>query len=288
MPFFDEGCVKDSMKICYVDEAGCTGALPSHTSPIQPVLVLSGLMIDYTDLHPLTSGLLNIKRRFFPNIAPAAPHLGWVLPEVKGSELRKNACASSRNVRRHAFGCMDAMMRLFEACNAKVAGRVWVKGIGQPLNGMSVYTYSIQSIYADFQNYLDANNDYGMVIVDSRLKHLNTAVAHSIFTQKFRAAGDAYDRIVELPAFSHSDNHAGLQAADMLCSAFMTPIAVHTYCAGHVNNMHVRPGYQALKDRYKEDCRKLQHRYREANGKSRGGFIVSDGIGQRAGGLMFR
>ena len=32
-----------------------------------------------------------------------------------------------------------------------------------------------------------------------------------------------------LPAFSHSDNHVGLQMIDAICSAIMTPIAVHTY-----------------------------------------------------------
>jgi hypothetical protein len=153
---------------------------------------------------------------------------------------------------------------------------------------MSVYTYSIQSIYADFQHYLTENNDFGTVIVDSRLKHLNTRVAHSIFTQKFKSTGDTYDRIIELPAFSHSDNHAGLQAADALCSAFMTPIAINTYCTGAVTNIHVRPGYSQIKDRYKSRCQKLQHRYKEANGKGRGGFIVSDGLAQRVGGLMFR
>jgi len=183
---------------------------------------------------------------------------------------------------------MDGMMSLLEACNAKVAGRVWVKGIGAPLNGMSVYTYSIQSIYADFQNYLQSMNDFGMVIVDSRLKHLNTPVAHSIFTQKFKSSGDTYDRIIELPAFSHSDNHAGLQAADMMCSAFITPLAIETYCKGKVASVHVRPGYHAIKDRYKIRCQRLQHRYKEASGKSRGGLVVSDGIAQRVGGAMFR
>ncbi len=276
------------MKICYVDEAGCTGALPNDTSNIQPVLTISGLIIDYADLHDLTAGMLDLKRRFYPNLAPNATYLGLILPEVKGSEVRKNACDSSRNLRRHAFGYLDGMMSLLEACNARIAGRVWVKGIGQPLNGMSVYTYSIQSIYADFQNYLTAQSDLGAVIVDSRLKHLNTPVAHSIFTQKFKSTGDTYDRIIELPAFSHSDNHAGLQAADMLCSAFINPIAIDTYCKGHVTSVHVRPGYQAIKDRYKIRCQHLQHRYKEASGKSRGGLVVSDGIGKRAGGLMFR
>jgi hypothetical protein len=277
------------MKVCYVDEAGCTGALPCATSPIQPVLVLTGFIIDYSRLHELTSRLLALKRRFYPNLAPAAAtHLGWMLHEVKGAEIRRDACSTSRNMRRHAFGYMGEVMKLVEDCEARVVGRVWVKGIGQPLDGMAVYTYSIQSIYADFHDYLARTDDLGMVIVDSRLKHLNTQVAHSIFTQKFKSTGDRYDRIIELPAFSHSDNHAGLQVADMMCSAFMTPIAIHTYCAGHIQSVHVRPGYGEIKTRFADRCRKLQHRYQEADGKTRGGYVVSDGIAKRVGGRLFR
>ncbi|WP_258599320.1 DUF3800 domain-containing protein [Mesorhizobium sp. AR07] len=151
-----------------------------------------------------------------------------------------------------------------------------------------IYTFSLQSIYTDFQNYLTQEGDVGFVIVDSRLKHLNTPVAHSIFTQKFKGTGDSNDRIIELPAFSHSDNHAGTQMADMICSAIMTPIVVETYCRGHITSVHVRPGYDRLKAAFAGKVRTLQHRYREASGRDRGGFTVSDDIGQRAGGLMFR
>jgi hypothetical protein len=64
-------------------------------------------------------------------------------------------------------------------------------------------------------------DDLGFVIADSRMKRVNTQVSHSIFTQKFRTTGDTYDGIVEVPAFSHSDNHAGLELADAICSALL-------------------------------------------------------------------
>lgn len=277
------------MKICYIDEAGCTGSLVSSTSNIQPALVIVGFIIDYGRLHHLTERLLNLKQRFFPNLAPPGnTHMGWMLREVKGNDLRRDVCDPNRNVRRHHLGFMGEILKLCEECDAKIVGRIWVKGIGQPINSTSIYTYSIQAIYTDFQNYLTQQDDVGFVIADSRVKHLNTTVAHSIFTQKFKGTGDAYDRIIELPAFSHSDNHAGLQVADALCSAILTPIVVHTYCAGHVNSVHVRPGYVRVKDRFAAACRKLQHRYTEASGRDRGGMTVSDGIGGRPGGLMFR
>lgn len=277
------------MKICYVDEAGCTGALPNATSQIQPTLSLIGFFIDYSKLHELTKRLIELKQRFFPNLAPVTTtYMGWILPEIKGGDLRRDACATARNSRRAAFTYLSEIMKLCKECDAKIAGRAWVKGIGVPLNGVSVYTYSIQSIYNDFQQYLTTSDDVGVVIVDSRLKHLNVQVAHSVFTQKFKSTGDTYDRIIELPAFSHSDNHAGLQVADTICSAFVTPIAIYTYCTGHVQNVHVRPGYQDIKQTYASDLQSMQHRYTLATGQSRGGLIVSDALGHKVGGLMFR
>jgi hypothetical protein len=213
--------------------------------------------------------------------------LGWILREVKGADLRKNVCDTARNVRRHAYGYIDGIMKIAEGHNARLVGRIWVKGIGKPINGNSIFSFSIQQIYADFHDYLARNNDAGIVIVDSRLKHLNTPVAHSIFTQKFKQTGDLYPRIIELPAFSHSDNHAGLQLCDMFCSAIMMPMAVQTYCVGHINNVHVRPKYADLKKRFAARCALLQHRYNRAAVGRRGGFIVSDDLGQRSGRLLF-
>ncbi len=277
------------MKICYIDEAGCTGSLPSTTSSIQPALVITGVFIDYADLHQLTTDLIELKQRFFPKILPStATHLDWIRAEIKGSDLRKNACSGSRNLARHTFGVMDAATQLIDKASAQIVGRVWIKGIAQTMNGVSVYTSSMQSIYADFQRYLTYHNDYGFVVADSRVHNLNTQVAHSIFTQKFKGTGDSYDRIVELPAFSHSDNHAGLQVSDLLASAFVTPISINTYCEGQIQSVHVRPNYLKIKSKYKSWLKGIQYRYQEASGRSRGGIIVSDALTKRPGGEMFR
>lgn len=230
------------MKICYIDEAGCTGSLPSATSSIQPTLIISGVFVDYSRLHQLTTDLIELKQRFFPKALPStATHLDWIRAEIKGSDLRKNACSGSRNLVRHTFGVMDKITTIVDRADASLVGRVWVKSLGRPMKGVPVYTSSIQSIYADFQRYLSHHNDYGFVVADSRVQHLNTQVAHSVFTQKFKGTGDSYDRIIELPAFSHSDNHAGLQISDLLASGFLTPVAVNTYCEGYLTSVHVRP-----------------------------------------------
>jgi hypothetical protein len=130
-------------------------------------------------------------------------------------------------------------------------------------------------------------DDLGFVIADSRMKRVNTQVSHSIFTQKFRTTGDTYDGIVEVPAFSHSDNHAGLELADAICSALLFPLAVHTCCAGHITSLYVRLGYQRVKDRYGRDLSRMQHRYQEASGQWRGGIVLSDPIGGKNGGALF-
>ncbi len=77
------------------------------------------------------------------------------------------------------------------------------------------------------------------MVIDSSAPKLNSAMAHSIFTQKFKATGDSYGRMLEMPTFGHSENHVGLQLADLLASGLLFPMASHCYCTGHVQNVHV-------------------------------------------------
>src|SRR5467141_3622389 len=108
----------------------------------------------------------------------------------------------------------------------------------------------MQTICETFENLLSTAGDSGMVICDSRDPFKNAEVSHSIFTQKFKAGGDQYPHLVEMPTFGHSENHVGLQIADVLCSALLFPMACYVYCTGYVHNLHVRPGFAVLKARY--------------------------------------
>src|SRR5262249_6432035 len=113
-------------------------------------------------------------------------------------------------------------------------------------------------------------------------------VAHAVFTSKHREAGDDYPRIVELPVFGHSGNYAGIQIADLLCSALLFPLAVHSYCTGHITNVHTRPGYHILQPRYGERIEHLQHRSRDvASGRS-GGLVVRDELEGRSSWHLLR
>ena len=276
------------MKICYIDESGCSGSLPHATSDIQPVLIISGLFIDYGNLHDITKDLLNLKRDMLSGRAPDRRHyLNNILSEIKGSELRKNACADGHDLRRHTLGFMDKSIKICESVDARVVGRVWIKKIGEPINGRSIYTSSIQAIASNFQDYLAGQNDFGIIIADSRVKNLNNQVAHSIFTKKFKGGRDDYDRIVELPTFGHSENHAGLQLIDTICSGILTPMAVQGFCVGHVRSVHVRPGYSHIQRLFSSRIETLQHSFKEASGRRQLGLVVSDGIGQKSSSHLY-
>jgi hypothetical protein len=133
---------------------------------------------------------------------------------------------------------------------------------------------------------LDFENLNGIIIADSRDYVQNVGVSFSVFTQKFKATGDAYGRVLEMPTFGHSENHIGLQLCDLLCSAIIFPMASITYCNGAVNNVHVDPKYQLIKTRYAARIKDLQHRYLDG-GRYRGGITVSDGIAQRSSRDLF-
>lgn len=274
------------MKLCYVDESGCTGSLPSPTSSIQPVFVLGGVIIPQQRLREATLGFLHLKARFFPALGAGTGHfLDRVKAEIKGSELRRMACGSSRRQRRHAAGFLDGVVALLERLDARLIGRIWIKGIGAPFAGPAVYTSSMQALCLYFQDHLGATDEQGVIIADSREKNKNAIVSHSIFTQKHALGGDRYERVVEMPTYGHSENHVGIQLADLLCSAFLFPMATSAYCVGHVKSVHVNPSYARLRTRYGPRLRLLQHRFRVGT-RWTGGFVVSDAIAGRSGGAL--
>ncbi len=276
------------MFYCYLDESGCTGALPASDSAIQPVLVIAGLILAHERLRPFTQDFLEIKRRFFPNLlTPDSHYLDWILKEIKGSDLRRAIRAGNRNERRHAIGFMERILDLIERHDAHIIGRIWVKGIGLPFNGTATYTYSVQSICRYFQNFLAVHDTSGIMIADSRDKVRNARVSHSIFTRKFRAAGDEYDRILEMPVFGHSDNHAGIQVADLVCSSMFFPMATYAYCLGHVQSTHVSLLYRQIRDRLGRRLECRQYRYQDQSGKWTGGITVSDAISHNHGSTVF-
>lgn len=276
------------MFVFYVDEAGCTGALQSRVSSIQPVFTLSGIILRQNCIPKLTIDFLRLKKKFFPKELPATVEfLSWAMFEVKGAELRKQIRHGNRDESRHTMKFMDELLKLFERYEIRTLGRLYVKGVGAPFDGIAVYASSVQSLANGFQRFLTANGSEGLMILDSRNKPMNTNVSHSIFTQKFKASGDAYDKLLEMPLFGHSDNHAGIQCADLLCSAFLFPMATFTYCHGAVENVHVSLKYHALRDQFGKRLQKLQYRYQDEQNRWRGGITVSDSISHQSAARLF-
>ena len=282
------------MFVCYLDESGDTGTLPSSTSPVQPVLCILALSLDLDRLRDFTFDFINLKTKFFPGRFPV--HSNWlrrILVEIKGSEIRSSFQRRKRRFKQvhHHIGFFNDLLDLVERYDCKIFGRVWIKGIASPLDSWSPYTSSIQAICSTFQNLLEAKDQQGCVILDPRTKTQDQRVSFSIFTQKFKASGDEYPRIVEMSTFGQGENHAGIQVADLLCSGLLSPIAAYSYCSGYINNIHVDPGYGRLKTRYGIRLQHLQHRYsRLKSGRLEwlGGIVTSDPLGYRDGRRLFK
>lgn len=279
------------MWIAYLDEAGCTGTLPSSTSEVQPVFAEAAVFLPSAQLATVTASYLDIKRKFFPGLIPGGQQLDAVLAEVKGSRVRAQI-RGSRNERRHAVGFLDKILDLLEFAEARFVARVWVKAIGADNNARSMYTFSMQDIHSHFQHFLSSKEGLGFFVADSRRKAENANATHSIFTQKFGLRGDRYSRILEAPTYGHSENHVGLQLADHLCSALLFPIACFVYCTGHVTNIHVHPAFEEIGARYGERLRSMAYCYTRLDRRRRrermvGGVTVSDGLNKRPSHLIY-
>jgi hypothetical protein len=277
------------MHVLYIDEAGDTGMLPAANSDIQPVFVIAGCILHHSIISQFTRDFLSLKKRYSPHApVPGAGPLDAVLAEIKGCDVRRDVRNTSHRKSRWALRLLDSFLQLLEECHARILGRVWVKGIGVPFDGKAVYTFSLQSSSTAFNHYLVDRQEDGIVIADSRWKSQNVSLSHSLFTQKFKAAGDEYPRMLELPLFGHAANHCGLQAADLLCSALLFPMVACTYCLGLVSSKHVWQEHQILKSHFGRRLSELQYRYEDESGKWRGGITVSDALAQQSGANLFR
>jgi hypothetical protein len=267
------------VNIAYVDDAGDVQTVPHGNSGIQPVLAFAAVVLKAESLSALTLDFLALKRALFRGKMKSRHLLDDVLIEVKGADLRQMIRDPSRRRRRRAIQYMHELLSLLEAYDAKLIARVWVKGLARPIDGRAINGYTVQSICATYQDLLVGRRTEGLLIIDSSTPGLNQAVSHSIFTRRYRAGGDDFDRLVELPVFGHSTNHAGLQIADVLASGLITPIATRTYCVPHIQGTHVHPNYDEIKSRFAHRLKRLQHRHQDAGGAWKGGITVSDQLG---------
>lgn len=192
----------------------------------------------------------------------------------------------SRDQRRQASRFRAELLDLVRAHECRVLGRVWVKEPGKGLDPAATYCYAVQDISKHFSQYLQWRSSEGLVIADGRGHRPNVGTAHSIFTQKWRIAGDPYPAMAEVPLFAESNNHAGLQLADLLASALVFPMAAAAYGAG-AGSVHASPRYEEVRRSFGGQLRAVQYRYRDEAGRWRGGLVVSDKALHRPGSLLF-
>jgi hypothetical protein len=262
------------MHICFVDESGGF-EVPGSNPGATPLMAIIGIILDAAHLQPATMNLLQAKAKFYPQKCHHPKFLDNIKAEVKGADVRASLRSPSRNARRHAKGYLDRIVSILQSYNAAMIGRVWIKAVGTALDPDGSYTYAIQDIAKHFQHFLDANSTEGLIVCDGRMHNQNSQVSHSIFTQKHRAIGDPYSRIVDAPVFGSSANHAALQFADTVASGLVFPMAARVYCAHQWTGLHTDPHFDAVRARYASKLQAMQYRY-TAPGGWRGGVVVSD------------
>lgn len=274
--------------LCYIDESGCLGALPAANSGVQPVFALIGLIVPAERLVSITHGLIKLKQRFNPQNFHNRNYLESILPEIKGKNLRNDLKSSRHKKRRTVLAFIDGVIRLLEVSpQVRIVGRVWIKPVGKPFDGRSIYTSSVQCVASYFQAFLTKNMSYGVMACDSRNHGLNSQVAHSIFTQKFGKKQIDLSHIQDLPFFADSRNHAGIQLADIVCSTIIAPLAAGVYCSSSsVAPGFVHPNYLQLRKSFGKRLERLQYRYTENSGKRTGGIVVSDPNRKHSGHLF--
>jgi hypothetical protein len=272
------------MYFCYLDESGGTEP-PDESRSATPVMVILGLLVDSSRVRALTEDFLAFKRRHRPDWFARGPALDHILGEIKGSHILQMTRKDSRELRRRTWLILDDLLDLLNRHGCRIVGRIWVKGPRAGLKPDATYCYAVQDIARHFGHYLLSRRSHGVMIADSRSQNLNVNTAHSIFTQKWRSGGDPYPALQEVPVFAHSDNHAGLQIADLVASTLVFPMAVAAFGA-EPGSVHASPRYLQLRDEFAGRVRELEYVYRDENGRRRGGLVVSYPSGGRPGMLI--
>ena len=277
------------MQLCYVDESGTPQTLVATDPEQQPVIVIAGVSLPERDLTAITHEWIKLKTRFYPNLAKTGH--GWldaILTDVKGTTVRRHFRANAtQRQKQHAIGLIDGTLNLMERHDGKLLGRVWVKPLNREHNAMAMYSVSLQFICAAFDASLP-DDERGMVVVDSQTYRHNHQLAHSIFTQRFGKT-PKHSGLVDMPVFGHSDNHAGLQIADTLCSAVLAPIACAVYANSYSAwNQHCDPGYLDIRTEFGQRLEALTFPAPSAGpGTATSSLVVSDPVGKRGAHLMW-
>jgi len=271
--------------LLYLDESGGVEPPDGHPSAT-PAMIVLGVMVAADAVWSLTSDFMDFKREYFPTRFPGEPSCDDILNEVKGARLLHQTRSNSRDSRRHADHVRTGLLELVSRFDCRVVGRVWIKRPGERLEPDHTYSHSVLDIASQFSRYLEGRNSLGLIFADGRSERQDKMLAQSIFSAKYGSAGDPCPRVPELPGFVNSQNHAGIQIADMLASMITLPMVAAAYGVSP-GTIHDSPRYAEVRDKHGESLKGLQFRYFDEVGRSRGGIVVSDAVAARPSSLLF-
>ena len=227
--------------ICHIDESGTPLELLSPDDPnSQPALVVVGLIVPEGALAQMEEGFLNLRRRINPGGIPEG--------ENKGKGLSKSLRHPSPRRQNFALSVLGEALGLLESAEARVAGQIRVKPIGAKIDGEADYVRAILSIAANFHRILEEEKSRGRIICDGRRPGQNAAVERDFLAWKIRDGDDAYPRLPNPLVFERSENQAGIQLADWLCSGIIAPLASTVLFGESLpNSSHVHGNFLLLK-----------------------------------------
>jgi hypothetical protein len=278
------------MQLCYVDESGKAETLTKADAQQQPVVVIAGVSFPECELTSITGEWIALKARFYPGLAQRGQK-GWldgILHDLKGTSLRRGFRARATNRQRtHATALISETISLLERHQGRIIGRIWLKALDAPNDDMRIHTSSLHFICAAFHAGLP-DDERGMVVVDSQTYQHNFRLAHSMFTLRF-AKKPLHDRLADMPVFGHSDNHAGLQIADLLCSAVLAPIACAVYGGSYASwNKHCDSGFLDIRERFGTRLERLTYDWDNTRlGRESSSVVVQDPNMKRSTHLMW-
>ncbi len=214
------------MYTCYIDEAGCPGIFPSEISTVQPALAIAGLSLHHSSTRSLNQQFIKLKQIHLYG-EKRSLLLQEDLPiEIKGAELRQAIRAPGTLAAQKAHQFLSNLMNMLIVHDAKLFGQILIKSPGKEFNGNHIYSAAMQEIAHSFHHQLEQYDDCGGMVADFRNPKVNTLVSQDIAAKMLKNNSNSFPRFYEPPTFGMSNNHVGIQIADILVSTLLFPLAL--------------------------------------------------------------
>jgi hypothetical protein len=214
------------MYTCYIDEAGCPGVFPSESSIIQPALAIAGLSLHHTSIRALSQHFIKLKQMYLYGSKRSLLLEDDLPVELKGADLRQAIRTPGSQNARNAHHFLHQLMDMLIIHEAQLFGSVLIKSPGEEFDGNRIYSAAMQEIAYSFHQQLELRDDSGSIVADFREPKINTLVSKDIAAKMLKNNSNSFPRFYEPPTFGMSNNHVGIQIADILVSTLLFPLAL--------------------------------------------------------------